>query len=271
MKQYFLPLPVILILVILGGCQTPPSPKEETGDENTDTVEISTMDLWLLNSFPQRGEFRLAALAPRFQFPDEERAYARANAARQLSIFTGGARVRFARVMDQNIIGTVQDQLVEVLYDRDLAQSFGESMTIEKEIREADSYMALISQESTEVPSFPVESLVPGSKPSWITNLPRHEGYIYGVGVSGRRKTLFESSFQADNQAMAEIAAFVETNVFSGIANIERSGESYGESGSSVKTLTWSDVYIEGMMIISRWREPDNSSFYSLAVARKPE
>jgi len=255
----------------LGGCHTPPAPKAEAEVSDRETVVIAPMDEGLINSFPREGEFRITALAPRFQFPDEERAYAIANAARQLAIYHGGARVRFARLMDQNIIGTVGDQLVEVLYDRDLARSYGEGMIIESEIREADSYMAIISLESDETPLFPGEALNPGIKPNWITNLPRHEGYIYGEGVSGRRKTLFESSLQADNLAMAEIAAFVETNVFSGIANIERSGGSYGESGSSVKTLTWSDVYIEGMMIVSRWREPDNSSFYSLAVARKPE
>ncbi|MBB6481093.1 LPP20 family lipoprotein [Spirochaeta isovalerica] len=273
MKKDFLPLLIIFLILSQSGCLTrPPVTAVEISDEDMGHHEDSTPSLKDLSydTSPLEGEFRIAALAPRFQLPEDETRYALANAGRQMSIYNG-ARVRFAKIMDQNVIGTVQDQKVDVLYDRDMALSYIEDMTVIGETRDPDAYAALVSLKGDTPENLPQTELIPGVRPSWINSPPESGQYIFGVGVSGRRRSVFESFYQADNLAMAEIAAFIETSIYSGIANIERTGESYNESTTSSQTVNLSDVYIEGMIVISRWREADNSFFYSLAVAPKPD
>lgn len=272
-------IPVLVILFCLAipltACLTvsllPPGDIPETNrEEEPRTAHLMPTDLnqLILNTYPDGKIFRFAALSPRFQSESDEELYALGNAARQMSIYRG-SRVRYAQVMDENIIGTVREKKVEILYDRDLAQSFLDKFKVLDVIRDQDSFMALLSLETEMEETIPQVELFPGERPSWVNNPPESGDYIFGVGIGGRRKTVYESWINADNQAMAEIASTVETKIFSGITNLERSSSSYHESATSVKTTNWSDVYLEGILIVSRWRENDSSNYYSLAVMRK--
>lgn len=270
MKKTAALFPLVFVFIIIS-CVTAAPSGEAPAEKETGAVTqaVPTTDSIAYDTRPVEKRFVFAAFSPRFQYDDDEVRYALANAARQFSIYRG-ARVRFARVIDENIIGTVQDQKVEIIYDRDLALSFLGDLKIEAENREPDHYAALVTLEGIAAPDYPVLEENGGSSPLWITRTPDIAGFVFGVGASGRLRTPYESWEEADKAAMAEIANYFEMNVYAGSATIERGGDSYSESTGVIKSLNWSDVRIEGLYILSRWREPDKSSYYSLAVVKKP-
>ena len=238
----------------------------ETIKKNEETL---TVDFLSLNTYPRDNSFIIAAVTPRFQNHEEEVKYALVSAARQISIYYG-AYVSYQKLIDENIIGTLQVQKVDVIYDQNLAVSFLNRLEIIGESGAHDYYAALIKMKGESVPDFPAIEMNPQSRPSWINNPPQFDGYISGVGASGQRKSVYESWEQADKFAMAEIANSISTNVLSGTASIERGGASSSASTSVIKTLTVSDVNLKGLYVISRWREPDSSTYYSLVLAKHP-
>ena len=131
-------------------------------------------------------------------------------------------------------------------------------------------FASLIKMDANYLPVFPAIELIPSKKPRWIYNPPDLEGFITGVGVSGRRKSVYESWEMADKLAMAEIANYIKAEIKAGTATIERSGVTNGTSASVIQSLTVSEVHVKGLYILSRWRDPDNSYYYSLAISRKP-
>lgn len=253
---------IILILplgLLLFSCATAP-PVAEKENRSTEFITLDTL--------PKDGQFTIAAISPRFQFEEDEIKYAKANAARQIAIYKG-AQIRYAKVIDENIIGTVQEEKVEVIYDQDLALSLLGQLEIVEEARANDHYASLISWEGENPPPFPLMTFAGGKEPPWVNTPPDSPGFLYGVGSSGRRKNPYESWEQSDKMAMAEIANALETTVYSGTASVERSGESFNQSATAVKTLNWSDVFVKGLYIVSRWRDPSGDNYYSLAIAEK--
>lgn len=262
---------LLLTAVVFTSCQTTTEVPVAFVQEESEVSEIErineiTIDSISRRTYPEEDRFVIAAHSPRLQFDEDEVRYALANAARQIAVYKG-ARVKFAKVIDENIIGTVHDQKVEIIYDQSLAMSYLDKLSVEQESRDTDYYAALVTMESESPNGYPEIAIPDEGKPGWINIPPDYPGYIIGVGVSGRRKTPYESWEQADKLAMAEIANFVETKVYAGAATIERAGESSKASTGVIKTLTWSDVNLKGLYILSRWREPDGSYYYSLAIA----
>ena len=266
----------IFIVIYLSSCSTTQkitiseiSVENEVPNKTEIQNEISkTVDSLSLNTYPANNSFLISAVTPKFLYEDEEIQFALASAARQVSIYYG-AYISYKKLIDENIIGTVQAEQVEVVFDQDLALSLLDKLEIIEEIRDIDYYMALIKMDGVNLPDYPFIEMNPHMKPTWINNPPNLDGYVIGVGVSGRRKSIYESWEQADKLAMAEIANSINTNITSGTATIERGGESSGVSTSVFKSLTVSDVNIKGLYILSRWREPDSSYYYSLAITRK--
>ncbi|MBI9098590.1 MAG: hypothetical protein JEY91_08920 [Spirochaetaceae bacterium] len=272
----------LLFILFISGCATEnenarreaiPSgeieKQEMTQNQNPKQVEPSSLDQLSLRTYPEDNAFVIAAVTPRFLFNEDEVAYALASASRQISIYYG-AYVSYQKLIDENVIGTIQAQKVEIIYDKDLADSFLNKLEIIEESHALDYYAALIKMKGNSLPGYPAIELMPDKKPFWINSPPDIEGFIIGVGASGRRKTVYESWEQADKLAMAEIANIISTNIYGGTANVERGGESYSASTTVNQTLISSNVHIEGLYIISRWREPDESYYYSLAIAEKP-
>ena len=120
------------------------------------------------------------------------------------------------------------------------------------------------------LPLYPNIITKPGIKPSWIDTPPDLAGYLTGVGVSGQRKSVAESWEQSDKLAMAEIASTININILSGMTAIERGGASSSESATVVKSNSITTVEVKGLYILSRWRDPDSSYYYSLAITQKP-
>ncbi len=270
-------LPLLAIFLLISGCTT-------SENSNADQMKpITTVERTLnkdqridwdiddlsLNTYPVNRELQIAAVTPRLQYNYEEEEYALLSASRQISIYFG-AYISYKKFIDENIIGTIQKQQIDVIYDQDLALTFMDHLKILATDRGLDYFSALIKTDKITLPDYPKIEIRPDEKPSWINNPPDLEGFIIGVGVSGRRKSVYESWEMADKLAMAEIANYISTNIKVVSATIERGGESHGASTSVFKQLTISDVHIKGLYILSRWRDPDNSYYYSLAITEKP-
>jgi LPP20 lipoprotein len=270
-------LTFILITVLLSSCKTLTDDSTEKAAPEADNAVSSfqnnkhtgNIDSFSLDTYPVDNAFLIATVTPRLQFDYEEEEYALLSACRQISLYYG-AYISYQKLIDENIIGTVQKQQVDVVYDQDLALSFMDKLEVLKTDRDLDYFSALIKFDGLAIPDYPRVEIHPESKPGWINNPPDFEGYIIGVGVSGRRKNTYESWEMADKLALAEIANRISTNIQSGTATIERGGESTGMSTSVIKSLTVSDVHIKGLYILSRWRDPDSRNYYSLAITGKP-
>lgn len=258
---------LFFVIFIFTGCKTTEIEKSKSMSHISkadNSAEISVDNL-SLNTYPVEDSLYIVAVSPKFQNNDEEVKYALASAARQISIYYG-AHVSYQKFIDENIIGTLQAQKVDVAYDQDLAISILNKLEIVQESYGNDYYAALIKFKGADTPLIPDLDIIENIRPSWVNNPPQLKGFMTGVGISQRRKSVYESWEQADKQAMAEIANTIHTNIQSGTATIERGGASSSASTSVIKSLNISNVYIDGLYIISRWREPDNSYYYSLAI-----
>lgn len=261
---------VLTALLILGGCATS---NANTTDLHEPVIPaedlVRQVDEFSLNTYPIDRKFIIAAVTPRLLFDYEEEEYSLLNASRQISIYFG-AYISYQKFIDENIIGTIQKQQIDIIYDQNLALTFMDQLTILATDRGLDYFSVLLKSENILLPDYPQIDIRPEEKPLWINNPPDFEGFIIGVGVSGRKRSVYESWEMADKLAMVEIANRIGTNIQAGTATIERAGESSGPSTSVFKQLAISDVYVKGLYILSRWRDPDNSYYYSLAITEKP-
>ena len=266
----------LILLLLFSSCASTQSTETELPDDqllysaNEIPHDITiNIDNIVLNTYPVGNSFYIAAITPKLQFEDEEERFALMNAARQISTYYG-AYVSYGKLINENIIGTVQSQSVDIQYDKELALTFLDKLEILNMQRGLNYFASLIKMDGNYLPVFPAVELNPSEKPRWINNPPDLEGFITGVGVSGRRKSVYESWEMADKLAMAEIANYIKAEIKAGTATIERSGVTTGASASFIQSLTVSEVHVKGLYILSRWRDPDNSYYYSLAISRKP-
>lgn len=270
-------IPILLLLFIIysySGCSTVTDNNRKTHKETAVTdpvapvIQIEPLNFFSIETYPGNDSFSIAAFSPRFQNHEDEILFVKANAARQLAIYYG-AYLSYQKYIDENASRTLEAQKIEVLYDQDLALSFMDRLDIVKEISGNDYYAAIVTMKNENPPHFPQIELTTASRPKWISKPPDSEDYHFGVGISQRRKTIVESWEQSDKQAMAEIANSLSTTIQSGSGSIERGNTTSSESTSVGKSLFISDVNIKGLYILSRWREPDSSYYYSLAICRK--
>ena len=267
---------ILPFIIFFSGCYTIieadiEQPVSEKKSENVPKPQMArTIDSFSINSYPDDNGFIIAAISPRFQNHNDEVEFILKNASIQIATYWG-AHIRYQKLIDENIIGTLQIQQIDVDYNKQLAISLIGKLKIIKESTGHDYFAALVSMNSGLLPDFPQIDLTTAGKPSWINTPPYFNGFITGVGISGRRKSVYDSWENADKQAMAEIANAINTTVQSGTATIERSSSSRGASTTVTKTHTISDLNIKGFYILSRWREPDFSNYYTLAIAKKPE
>ncbi len=264
-----------IVVILFGSCSTVEDTtdnaiiKEPEALEEISNIEVLKLDLLSINTYPEKDTFIIAAYSPRFQYHEEEIEFALKNAAKQIAIYKG-VNIDYRKLIDENIIGTLQFQEINIEYDRSFAESILEELEIVDDSIGNDHYIALIKYKSDNLPIVPEIPLHPGERPAWINHPPQFEGFITGVGISGLRKSIYDSWQKADEQAMAEIVNAIKTNIYSGTGTIERGSSSSGSSTTASKTLSASNEYISGFYILSRWRETDNSSYYTLAITRKP-
>ncbi len=264
-----------IVIILLGSCSTVEDSRDDaiTGEpeilDEISNIEVLKIDLLSLDTYPDKDTFIIAGYSPRFQYHEEEIEFALKNAAKQIAIYKG-VNINYRKLIDENIIGTLQFQEINIEYDKSFAESILGELEIVDDSIGNDHYIALIKYKSDNLPIVPTIPLSPGERPAWINHPPQFDGFITGVGISGLRKSIYDSWQKADEQAMVEIINSIKTNIYSGTGTIERGSSSSGSSASSSKTLSASSEYITGFYILSRWRETDNSSYYTLAITRKP-
>ena len=110
-----------------------------------------------------------------------------------------------------------------------------------------------------------------GERPHWISDIPKIDGFYVGVGMSAKYSVPYKSMLVADVNAAQQIS--VEKNAFIASFYYENITDSSSKILDSEKisgadlTLSQSELY--GFYVIDRWIEPDGSTFYSLAIAKR--
>ncbi|TVQ26021.1 MAG: hypothetical protein EA383_06650 [Spirochaetaceae bacterium] len=104
-----------------------------------------------------------------------------------------------------------------------------------------------------------------GSQPGWVGQPPEIPGYIVGVGVAQRRRTMAESLAAADERALVDI--LLQTNATIRLLEESRTRE------RSTQTLTTvaqeATATLGGFLVLARHVSSDGRTFYSLAVAQE--
>ena len=105
--------------------------------------------------------------------------------------------------------------------------------------------------------------------PAWVSEKPHLPSLYQGVGASE------ESWGQADERALADLAAELRVTVWSVIRDMAR--ETVTDGGSEVEesvfseTQTMVDETLEGARIVERWRGPSTGEYWAYAVLEKAE
>ena len=110
-----------------------------------------------------------------------------------------------------------------------------------------------------------------GERPHWISDIPKIDGFYVGVGMSAKYSVPYKSMLVADVNAAQQIS--VEKNAFIAsfcYENITTSSSKFLNSEKiSGADLILSQSELYGFYVIDRWIEPDGSTFYSLAIAKR--
>lgn len=233
---------------------------------------LSENDLYelMLNTAPVDGKLLIVAFSPRFKSHDDELQVILLNAARQASIHDG-ANVSYIKMIDEDVSRTLQAQKIEIDYDKNRSYSILDKLEITDEFTGNDYFAAIVTYPRNDIPAYPVENTWTGQEPSWLRKPPQSPDFYWGVGIAQRRGSELESWLQADKQAVAEIADSIETTMISRTGTISKATANSSETVTKTQSISRTDVYIKGLYIISRWKEPDSSYYYSLAVVRKQE
>lgn len=223
------------------------------------------VDDFVADTTPGITCLNVVGISPRYHNHEDEIAFAKAHAAKQLAIYFG------AYVHDQSLLmeqtgATSQKELIEIAYNKEAAATIMGRIAISKDYQDEYYYAAAISMDLNNVPVLPELNISSRGRPDWTMNPPIIDGYITGLGISRSKKNIYESWNQADKRAMSEIASYLQSSVHVKSAQQQNSlGEGAGISGSYSETA----INVDSMLIISRWREADNSAYYSLAIKKK--
>ncbi|OQY31527.1 MAG: hypothetical protein B6241_13815 [Spirochaetaceae bacterium 4572_59] len=233
--------------------------------EWTVILKASVWDDFVSDTTPGPGCLNVVGISPRYHNHEDEISFVKAHAAKQLAIYFG------AYIHDQSLLmeqtgATSRKELIEIVYNKDVAKTIFNKIEIGRDYQGDDYYAAEISLNLNSVPLLPELNFSSRGKPDWTLNPPRINGFITGLGISRPKKNIYESWNQADKRAMSEIASYLQTSLKTKSAGLQNSNEGGASiSGSYSETA----INIDSMIIISRWREPDHSAYYSLAIMKE--
>jgi hypothetical protein len=241
---------------------------EEEILRNDKGVEIEVdIDSLVAKTIPADGKIIIAGITPHLYDRDDEEKSALIHAARQLVIYFDGAYVVTQQYLMQKVSSTQYSQKSKIEFDDGLIYKYLDGFTFLKESAGMDYYSALLEytgSELVDIPEFNLE-FNKNNKPSWINTPPAIDGYIAVVGVASRHLTIAESWEESDKAAMAEIAASIGTDMHAQLTTKENEQGSGAQAG----TYSISSEKINNMLVLSRWREADHNTYYSLLVKKK--
>ncbi len=159
------------------------------------------------------------------------------------------------------------DPSLELSYDESILNRIEATYaTIDSSIT-YDGYFILISLNSLQrAPRVPSDDTGwDENKPKWTTSLPKSKNFNYGVGIVSNYSSWVRAWNDADEYARFDLGKNIKIDAHS-IHAIERDNKYIIES----KILQQSyDENIEGAIIVSRWYDAENDTYYSLCRQKK--
>ena len=265
---------IILGAIFLSGCVSIPDHRgkgqsaEKPAKELvkvSGTIDFSTYEggsLW--NTLPQGNPVFFAA-SPRMGNREEEEEACIDRAAVQASKFIAAQAKAVFILQKTNVdVGYASD--ITVNYDKDLALSLREELTVEKALQDNEGTYILARLESVDMDNIPFRPAARNGKPDWTDNPPDIPGYYTAVGITQRSRFIADSMNSADDLALGDLVKQISISVKS-----SRSDISVDRVGTATDQIAYeeAEATVTGFYVIARWRSQDGSHFYSLAVAPK--
>lgn len=261
------------LIMLCFSCRSAPLSVEEVIVEkeifrNDKGVEkVADIDSLVAKTIPGNGTLIVAGITPHLYDRDDEEKSALIHAARQLVIYFDGTYVVTQQYLMQKVSSTQYSHQTKIEFDDELIYKYLDEFTFLKESAGVNYYSALLEYTGSDVldlPKFKLE-FDKNNRPSWVNTPPVIDGYITAVGVSSRHLTIAESWEESDKAGMAEIATSIGTDMQAQLTT----KENVQGSGAQAGTYSISSEKINSMLVLSRWREADHNTYYSLLVKKK--
>jgi hypothetical protein len=106
-----------------------------------------------------------------------------------------------------------------------------------------------------------------GGRPAWVNVLPADiPGYVYGVGVAGRRGYHRDTVNASCEDAAFSIIRNMSSRVDTRIADVQKDG-AFGYSGATGTSVSAS-LTLKGFYVLDIWIDPASKAVWTLALAR---
>jgi hypothetical protein len=107
-----------------------------------------------------------------------------------------------------------------------------------------------------------------GDRPGWINTPPEDiSGYVYGVGLAGRRAYHRDTVNGSCEAAVFAIIRNISGRAAGGAADVQKSG-ALGYSGASGASVS-SALSLKGFYVLDTWIDPVSKAVWTLALARE--
>jgi hypothetical protein len=108
---------------------------------------------------------------------------------------------------------------------------------------------------------------VPDGRPAWVNAPPPDiPGYVYGVGLAGRRAYNRDTVNASCDAAAFAIIRNLSGRVKGGSADVQKSG-AFGYSGAASASVS-SALILKGFYVLDIWIDPASKAVWTLAIAR---
>ncbi|MEW5816405.1 MAG: LPP20 family lipoprotein [Spirochaetota bacterium] len=229
------------------------------------TLPAERKSSWLWDTPPADDNPVFLTISPRFVEREKEREVCLTEASVQgAQFFFVRGKARFIRQKTNTGIGYAAN--VEVSYDSKMAKSLRDKLSIMEEYQDDDGTYLITKLEDVSMGGVGFSTKMKAGRPEWIDSPPEIDGYLSAVGVAQRKRLISDSLKASDEKALEELLKMVALE----IKSVHRE-KSVDKAGTAVSETTFeqAEAELKGFYILSRWRSPDQNTYYSLAVCRK--
>lgn len=164
--------------------------------------------------------------------------------------------------VDTNLVFDFIDYLEPVQLDK---TPYGDVLTLKISKDNLEEVWAKYNDHSMPFySSLSIDSSLIKGIPSWFYELPRMDGYLFGVGMSSRGSTTQKNFVSSDYYAIVEIINNININVNTTL-------KSYLDDNINLQYFFHdqaSEAYISGIYIVRRYYDAKTKTAYSLAVLK---
>ena len=215
---------------------------------------------------PESGNLIIVGVSGRQSRPEYEINNAKENAARKASMYHS-VSVTFEEVHDIGVgyLDYYVGSSTKVDYDQQLG-TYMERLSYDPEkdvTRNDDGSVFIRFTYSAASPANFNYTLGknPDGSPEWTSRRPnRLNGYIAGVGRSGRLDSISETFIKSCEAAAASIVATISTDI--------GSGDSVTQNQAGSQIYRQSSGTLRNFLVLETWIDPNSRAVYTLAVAQ---